>query len=288
VRSVQLQPLFVSLAAIVFTSIAFGAHDASAPPVSAIIQKSVAANTADWKEQPKYSHRENEIKKKIDSNGQVKVEQIKTYEVMMIEGSPYYRVVAINNEPLSQAQEQQEQAKLNREILLRQNESKKDRKARLAKYQSERSEEHLLLQEMVSAFRFKLAGEEERNGVDCYVLDASPNPDYQPSSEKTKVLTGMQGRLWIDKTHYHWVRVQAQVITPVPFGLFIAKVKPGTKFELDQAPVGDVWLPKRFIENVNASVLGLYGMRSMEQDEYSDYHQTMLNADNRSATEPQP
>ena len=287
-RSVQLQPLFVSLAALIFTSAAFGAHDVSGPSVSSIIQNSVIANTADWKQQPKYSHRENEIKKKIDANGQVKVEQIKTYEVMMIEGSPYYRVVAINNEPLSHAQEQQEQAKLNREILQRQNESKKDRQARIAKYQNERSEEHLLLQQMVSAFRFKLAGEEERNGVACYVLDALPNPDYQPPSEKTKVLTGMQGRLWIDKAHYHWVRVQAQVITPVPFGLFIAKVKPGTKFELDQAPVGDVWLPKRFVENVNASVLGLYGMRSMEQDEYSDYHQTMLKADSQLPAEPRP
>lgn len=284
-RSVQLQPLFICLTAIIFTSSAFGAHDVSTPSVSTIIQKSVVTNTADWKAQPQYSHREHEIKTKIDANGQAKIEQTKTYEVMMIEGSPYYRVIAINNQHLSSTQEEQEQAKLNREILRRQKESKQDRQARVSKYESERAEEHFLLQQMVEAFRFKLAGEQEINGVECYILDASPNPEYQPPSEKARVLTGMRGRLWIDKAHYHWVRVQAQVTTPVPFGLFIAKVKPGTKFELEQAPVGDVWLPKRFVQNVNASVLGFYGMRSSEQDDYSDYHQNMLNADNRSVIE---
>jgi hypothetical protein len=57
----------------------------------------------------------------------------------------------------------------------------------------------------------------------------------------------------------------------VQFGFFIAQVKPGTKFELEQAPVGGVWLPKRFAETVNASLFGIYGMRSKQEEIYSDY-----------------
>jgi len=83
--------------------------------------------------------------------------------------------------------------------------------------------------------------------------------------------------LYVEKTHYHWVKVEAEVISPVQMMLF-AKVKPGTKFELDQGPVGEVWLPKRFSQSVNASVMGLYGMRSGQEEVYSDYHQTMLDA----------
>lgn len=243
-----------------------------------IVHRSMAVNTADWKAQPAYSHREEDSKSKIDMSGRDRREESRAYEVMMIEGSPYYRLVGIDNEPLNREQEWQEQAKLTSEIARRQNEGAHDRQARVSKYQNERSEEHMLMQQMASAFNFRLAGEEHIEGTECYVLDAIPNPDYQPPVQRARVLTGMKGRLWIDKAHYHWVKVEAEVSSPVEFGLFIAKVKPGTRFELDQAPVGDVWLPKCFTETVNATVLGFYGMRSREEDHYSDYHQTMLSA----------
>lgn len=196
----------------------------------------------------------------------------------MIDGSPYERVIAMNNEPLSPPQQQQEQLKLNREIARRASETPAERQARIAKYQGERAEEHTLMQQMVAAFKFTPAGEQAVEGVDCYVLDASPNPAYVPPVQKARVLLGMRGRLWIDKEHYHWVKVQAQVTNPVEFGLFIAKVKPGTQFELEQAPVGDVWLPKRFSESVNASVFGFYSMHTREDDEFSDYRSTVLSA----------
>jgi hypothetical protein len=134
----------------------------------------------------------------------------------------------------------------------------------------------MLMQQMVEAFSFTMAGEQQVDGVDCYVLDAKPNPAYQPPVQKARVLLGMRGRLWIDKEQYHWVKVQAEVINPVEFGIFVAKVKPGTKFELEQAPVGDVWLPKHFSESVNASVFGVYGLHSSEDEEYSEY--TLLTA----------
>jgi hypothetical protein len=196
----------------------------------------------------------------------------------MIEGSPYNRVIAINNEPLRGVQAAQENAKLQREILRRQSESASERRARLTKYQNNRAEEHLLMQQMVEAFNFKLVGEQTLEGAECYVLDAYPRSDYQPPVERARVLTGMRGRLWIDKAEYHWVKVQADVISPVEFGLFLAQVKPGTKFELEQAPVGGVWLPKCFTESVNASVLGIYGYRSREEEHYSDYHLNQLRA----------
>jgi hypothetical protein len=177
----------------------------------------------------------------------------------------------MGNEPLTAEQAQQEQDKLSREIQKRRNESPDQRRARISKYQNDRSEEHLLMQQMVDAFNFKLNREEQVNGVDCYLLDATPDPDYRPPVEKARVLLGMKGHLWIDKAEYHWVKVQAEVIKPVQFGFFIAQVKPGTKFELEQSPVGGVWLPKRFAESVNASIFGLYGMRSRSEEIYSNY-----------------
>ena len=251
--------------------------NASAPSAADIIKRSVATNEQDWKAQPEYSYREQDTKGKM-VNGHLKPAQSRTYEVMMIDGTPYNRLIGVNNEPLSPAQQKQEQSKLVRETKRRQTESHSAKQARLSKYQNERSEEHLLMQQMVQAFNFKLAGEERLEGVDCYVLNANPKPTYRPPVERAKVLTGMRGRLWIDKSAFHWVKVQAEVISPVEFGLFIAKVKPGTRFELVQAPVGEMWLPKSFQQSVKASVLGVYGLGSAEQDEYSDYQKTALSA----------
>jgi hypothetical protein len=278
VSPVKLYPSVVVVVSVILASSGFGSSP-PAPNAAEIIKKSVAVNTADWKAQPQYSYRENDTKSKIDANGEMKVEHSRSYEVSMIEGSPYNRLIAINNEPLSPAQQQQEQIKLKREASRRQKESASDREARLSKYKGERSEEHMLMQQMVAAFQFRLKGEEQLAGTACYVFDAIPNPNYRPPIQRARVLTGMKGRMWIDKAHYHWVKVEAEVTSPVEFGLFIARVKPGTKFRLEQAPVGDVWLPKRFTQTVNASVLGIYGMHSSEEERYSDYHLTQLKAE---------
>ncbi len=246
-------------------------RDQGALDVSSIVRKSVTVNTADWKAQPQYSRLERDTKTKIDSDGNAKASHSKTFQVTMIESSPYYHLLELDHEPLPPAQAQQERDRLSREIQRRKHESPDQRRARISKYQSDRAEEHLLMQQMVDAFTFKLNREEQIQGVDCYLLDANPNPDYTPPVEKARVLLGMKGHLWIDKAEYHWVKVEAEVINPVQFGFFIAQVRPGTRFELEQAPVGGVWLPKRFAETVNASLFGIYGMRSRQEEVYSDY-----------------
>jgi hypothetical protein len=52
----------------------------------------------------------------------------------------------------------------------------------------------------------------------------------------------------------------------------MAKVGPGTRFELEQAPVGGkVWMPKHFSVRVNASALGFINEDSTDDETYSDY-----------------
>jgi hypothetical protein len=68
--------------------------------------------------------------------------------------------------------------------------------------------------------------------------------------------------------------VEAQVIKPVSFLGFIAKVGPGTSFVLDQEAVGDKLLPKHFSMKVKTTILGIIH-RNYEQDEtYSNYRIT--------------
>jgi len=127
---------------------------------------------------------------------------------------------------------------------------------------------------MVKAFHFTMAGEDTIDGRRCYVLAATPRPDYRPVSRDTKVLKGMRGTMWIDAEQYQWVKIQAEVFRPVAFGLFIAHVQPGTELTLEQQPVqGNVWLPSHFSTRVNARIM-FFSRRSTDDETYSGYHYT--------------
>jgi len=129
-----------------------------------------------------------------------------------------------------------------------------------------------MLKEMVEAFDFRLVGEANLEGHNCWVFDAEPKPGYQPKTRETKVLLGMRGKLWIDKSQYQWVRVEAEVMRPVSlYGVF-AKVGPGTHFSLEQAPVaGDLWLPTHFSVNVKATAFGFINEDSVNDETYRQY-----------------
>jgi hypothetical protein len=269
-----------SLAAAVLSLSAASLLDAAPKPdAQTIIRRSVKVNDSDWRALPNYSHHERDVTAKLDSSGKPTTIERKTYRVLMIDGSPYEEVIAVDGKPLTGDAQAAEKRKLQQEIEKRAHESDRARSARIQKYEKERAEEHLLMNQMAEAFNFKLAPDENVNGHECYVLDATPKPDYQPPVTKARVLLGMKGRLWVDKDTYHWVRVRAQVVKPVEFGLFIAKVRPGTEFELEQAPIdGNIWLPIHFAEKVNARVLGVYGIRNSDEEFYSEYQRATANA----------
>lgn len=243
--------------------------------VQEIVQRSVSNTTADWNAAPQYDFTERDIV------GQQGKRQTKSYQVIMIAGSPYNKLIALDGKPLSPAQAAQEDKKMTAEVNRRVNESPSARQKRIAEYQKERHQNHALMAEMVKAFDFKLAGEDTVNGHRCYVMDATPKAGYKPTNHETQVLTGMRGRMWIDVEAYQWVRVHAEVFRPVTFGLFVARVKPGTEFTLEQEPIhGNLWLPSHFSMAVNARVL-IASRHSTDDERYSNYHASKVVASNR-------
>jgi hypothetical protein len=232
------------------------------PDVQTIIQKSVEANEKDFKAAPFFNYREE------DRDGP----NSKTYQVYMIDGSPYQRLIAMNGKPLSKEQSSQEEKKLEQERSRRPAESSGDRKNRIAKYEKDRHRDHALMQELTKAFDFKLVGTRKLQSREVYLLKATPKPGYNPPNMETQVLPGMEGQLWIDTKTYQWVKVTAKVIRPVSIEGFLAQVQPGTRFELEKMPVGNgIWQPKHFSMKSHSKVLFLFNRRSQADETYSDY-----------------
>ena len=230
----------------------------------AIIQRSVAANEADWKAAHEYDYVERDRQKGGGA---------KTSEELMILGSPYERLVAVNGKPLPPEQQAQGQKELETTLEERQKESRQQRRERIAKYEKERESDHLLMEQLTKALDFKLVGEQKLGPYEVYVLKATPRPGYEPPNIESKVLTGMEGKLWIDEKTFQWVKVEATVIRPVSIEGFLAEVEPGTHFELEKAPVTDsIWLPKHFAMKSQAKVLFLFTRKSQADEVYYGYH----------------
>lgn len=260
------RPILFSVLAIGFARILPAAAAGGAPCADEIVRRSVAANQADWKAAPAYSFTERDVE---SHRGGVKT--VKIYRTLMLFGSPYRRLIGVDDRPLSKQQDARERSKLKAEATRRSRQSPAGRARRIAKYAQERKQDQSMLLEMAAGFQYKLVGDDKLDGHDVWVLEASPRPGYAPKTRETKVLTSMRGKLWIDKARYQWVKVEAEVFRPVTYGMFIAKVGPGTKFELEQAPVADnVWMPTHFSTTVRASVLG-FSDNSTDDEGYRDY-----------------
>jgi hypothetical protein len=237
------------------------------PDVATIIQRSVEANNKDWEAAPQYDHFERD--RQPDGG-------TRTYEVMMILGSDYQRLVAVNGKPLSPEEQASEQQKLEHVIAQRHDESAEQKAQRIARYEKDRKRDHLMMEQLTVAFDFKLLGKQKLGPYDVYVLQATPRPGYQPPNTETKVLTGMQGKLWIDKETYQWVKVEAEVVHPVSIVGFLAEVEPGTRFELEKMPVeDDIWLPSHFSMKARAKVLFFFSHKTQDDETYFDYHKAL-------------
>src|SRR5579883_2823988 len=89
----------------------------------ALVQRSVKMTEADWAKAPQFRFRERDVT----------AQGTRTYEVVMIDGSQYNKLVARNDQPLSPDEQKREEEKLQAEITRRQQESPEQRARRIAK-----------------------------------------------------------------------------------------------------------------------------------------------------------
>jgi hypothetical protein len=258
-------PLGSFIVLLAITHIASAAPPAAppeTPDANTIIQRSVDAMHRDWQSAARYIH----LERDMEAHGS------KTFQILMIEGSPYQKLTAVNGKPLSEAEAKKEEEKLRHEIASRCGESPDDKRKRIAEYKKDQERDREMIGELTKAFTFRVAGRQRVNGHQTWLLNATPKPGYQPPNLETKALTGMEGKLWIDTATFEWVRVEAHVVHPVSIEGFLATVEPGTVFELVRAPAGKgFWAPAHFSERSKARILGLIGHSTHDDETYTNY-----------------
>jgi hypothetical protein len=238
------------------------------PDAGAIVRKSLERDFYNFNSVKDYTYVEREEDREYDGNGRLKKTESSTEEVLILAGRPYEKEIAKNDKPLSEKDARKEQEKMDRELVKREHMSASDR----AKVEKEREEERAYLREIPDAFRFRLAGEENVSGQPAWVVEAEPKPGYQPKDSKAKVLTKVRGRFWITQRDNRWVKIQAEAIEPLSFGLGLFRIAAGGAFTFEQKRVNDeVWLPTHILIRGEARLAYLKKVHAEIEITYRDY-----------------
>ncbi len=109
-------------------------------------------------------------------------------------------------------------------------------------------------------------------GREAYVFSAAPKPGVVPATRAAKVLTGIEGKAWVDKDTMHPIRVECRVIRPVPVYGALASVLPGTDIEIGMTNVADsTWLIDTISMKLKVAKLRVFKSTDVTRYTYTDY-----------------
>ena len=235
------------------------------PDARQIMESSIAATQRHWEARLRYTYQQREESRRRDLADHVKSEDIDVTRIVLVNGAPFEQLVEHNGKPPALEEERRQKEKLDK--LKR--ETPEQRAERLRKQEEENSS---IIREVPKAFDFKLVGEDVVNGREAYVLQATPRPGYQPEGKYGKMFSKVEGRLWVDKQDYGWIKVDGQVIQPISIGLFLARVLSGSHIVMEQTRVDDgFWMPERVAVRAAAKIFFVKSLVIDRVLTYSNY-----------------
>lgn len=219
-----------------------------------------------------YTFLQRQEQRDVDSNGRLKKMESETFDVTLLEGSPYRRLVARNDQPLSPKEQRKEEEKLQKSIEERRKETAEERARRVADWERKQQRQREPLKELPEAFTFRLTGEERLNGGEAFVIEGAPKPGYRPKGASTAFFPKCKLRLWIDKKDYQWVKIDVESLDTISFGGFLIRLAKGSHVTMESARVNnEVWLPKRAAIKGSVRIALVKVMRGEIVYTFSDY-----------------
>ena len=239
-------------------------NHASVADALQIVGPSVVATQRSWQARDHYTYTERDEDRRLNSLGQVKSENVDVTSMIVVNGARFEQLMQRNG----QLPSAKEQKKSDDDLDKLKHETPDEQTARLRKDQDNRA----FLRDVLEAFDFRLIDEEIIGGRPAYVLQATPHPGYHAHGKYGKMFSRVEGKLWVDKQDFGWIKVDGQVTQSFSMGLFVARVERGSHIIMEQTCVGDgVWVPKRIEIRATARILFLKSLGIDRIHTYSDY-----------------
>jgi len=162
------------------------------------------------------------------------------------------RLVSINDKPLSQADEQKEQDRL--DALLADPSRQRHRKQN---EDQDTARALKVLRVLPNAFLYQFAGTGAGPSGKVEKFTFRPNPNFTPPDLETQVLTAMTGEIWIDAAQERVTRLEGHLQKDVAFGWgILGRLDKGGWIVIEQADVSTrQWRIVRFRMVMSGRVL---------------------------------
>jgi len=237
-----------------------------------IVRRSVEIDKKNSEIARNYTFVQRQQQRDMDSSGRVKKVESETFDVTLLEGSPYRRLIARNDRPLSPKDQAKEEEKLRRSIEDRRKEPPEQRAQRIKDWERKQEKQREPLREIPEAFDLKLAGEDKIDGVETWMIDATPHPGYKPHSQSSSFFPKVRARFWIAKPDYQWVKIDMESLDTISFGGFLIRMAKGSHLEFEASRVNnEVWLPKRAVLKGSVRIALIKLLRGDISFEFTDY-----------------
>jgi hypothetical protein len=176
------------------------------------------------------------------------------------------RLLSLFDKPLSPADEQKEQARL--DALLSDPSLQQHRKR---SEDADTARAMNVLRVLPQAFLYQLAGTGMASGGMVEKFTFRPNPQFNPPDLETQLLTAMTGELWIDAAQERVVRLEGHLQQNKEYGLgILGQVDKGGWVLIEQADVGaHLWRIVRMRLVMNFRIL----FESRSSDSKQEYTQ---------------
>ena len=183
--------------------------DPSLPRSDVLVKKFIQRWQEEGRENldEKFGFIEHRLYDTLDKNGSVKEHSNETFQMVLLDGHPFLRLIAKDAKPLV-AEEQRKQAEREnkfREEQRRKSEDKKDDRLKVD-------------DQFLSHFQFEVVGREALTGRPSYVVTVLPKPgNFSVRNNAEKIFTHMQGRVWVDAEDYTLVKCDLHLTEPTSF-----------------------------------------------------------------------
>ncbi len=196
---------------------------------AAIITRFVEQQAANRKRADQYTYVEHAVYVSFDKGGKSRKNRSETREVMFVEGLPYRKLVAKNEQPLSAGDQAKEDARQRQTA----EERRKQRRAGLLRRTFTLGTDKDLLE----LFDCSATREEELRGRKAWVMECAPKAGREPANAREKEAMSFRRTLWIDQQEYALLRSVHTVLSGK------VNMKPGSTLTFDFAKVhDDAWM----------------------------------------------
>ena len=219
-----------------------------------------------------YTFLQRQETRELDHSGKVKSRKVETWDITLLEGSPYKRLVARDDRPLSAEEQQREEERLRWNLEERRKETGEQRERRMAEWRRRQQRQREPFHDLLDAFDFAPPVEEQLNGRQVYRIDGSPKPGYRPKTTFAAFLPKVKLRLWIDARDFQGARIEIEAMDAISFAGFLVRFEKGSRIIVEQTRVNDeIWLPRSVSVTAAARLLMVKSLNREMEFTFSDY-----------------